>query len=61
MICCPLSGGIIIFCSSCCFSGLLSNEVILSAIFDPIKSPTAGAAFSKVCFPDAFTIFDPFF
>ena len=47
MICCLFSGGIIISCFSSItfvvFSEVTFNEVILSAIFDPIKSPVASA------------------
>ena len=48
MISCLFSGGILISCSSSVISYGLSltfNEVILSAIFDPIKSPITSADF----------------
>ena len=54
-----------ISCSSCissgCSSALLLNEVILSAILFVIKSPTAGTAFSKICFPEVLANFKPSF
>ena len=54
MICCIFSGGIIISSSSLVSFSLffdLPNEVILSAILFPIKSPFASALFWTILLP----------
>ena len=63
MICCLFSSGIIISCCSCSSgcSGLLFNELILSAILFPIKSSIACAYFSKLGFAEVLANLRPSF